>query len=135
MSALTAAASSAMYATGWRAVRALPEPLARAVFTHGAARAVRRNGPAVRRLRGNLARVLGPGADPAELAEIVEAGVRSYARYWLEAFRLPTWSTQRILDRMRLNNADRLFDAYAAGNGVICALHHSANWDHAGAWG
>jgi len=109
--------------------------MARAVFTHGADRALQRNGPGVRRLRSNLKRVLDADVDAARLEETVRAGMRSYARYWLEAFRLPTWSTERILDRMQLNNADRLFDAYACGNGVIGALHHSGNWDHAGAWG
>ncbi len=134
MSRLAGRASAALYTAGWRAVRALPEPMAQTVFKRGADLAVRRNGSGVRRLRSNLSRVLGAGADPAELEETVTAGVRSYARYWLEAFRLPTWSTERILDRMRISNAHRLFDAYARGDGMIGALHHSGNWDHAGAW-
>ncbi len=134
MSTLRASASSAIYTASWRAIRALPEPVARAVFASGAEFAIRRDGPGVRRLRSNLSRVLGLDVDPARLEETVKQGVRSYARYWLEAFRLPTWSTERILDRMQVNNVDRLFQACARGSGVIGALHHSGNWDHAGAW-
>jgi KDO2-lipid IV(A) lauroyltransferase len=60
--------------------------------------------------------------------------MRSYARYWLEAFRLPSLPTRAVLDGMVLENSELLFDAVAAGRGVIGALPHSANWDHAGAW-
>jgi hypothetical protein len=34
----------------------------------------------------------------AELDELVRAGLRSYARYWMEAFRLPSQSKQQFLD-------------------------------------
>ena len=47
-----------------------------------------RAGPGSRRLRSNLARVR-PDAGPDELDALTAAGVRSYARYWREAFRLP----------------------------------------------
>ena len=60
--------------------------------------------------------------------------MRSYLRYWQEAFRLPEWTDEEIVGRVRTVNEKLLRDAYAAGRGVICALPHLANYDHAGAW-
>lgn len=134
MSGLRSWATDVAYSTGWRLVRSLPEAAARSLFSRGAERAYRRNGPSVRRLRENLARVLGSEASPERLEEVVRAGVHSYTRYWLEAFRLPNWSHDRIKNRIEIQNLDVLTKAYAEGNGVIGALHHSGNWDHAGAW-
>ena len=45
-------------------------------------------GGAARGCARNLARVV-PAAAPAELDALVRAGLRSYARYWCEMFRLP----------------------------------------------
>jgi KDO2-lipid IV(A) lauroyltransferase len=60
--------------------------------------------------------------------------MRSYLRYWQEAFRLPDWDDERIVGRVRTVNEKFLRDAHDAGKGVICALPHLANYDHAGAW-
>jgi len=60
--------------------------------------------------------------------------MRSYARYWLEAFRLPVLSPERIVGRMRVDQEYNLRDAHAAGRGTVLALPHMGNWDHAGAW-
>ncbi len=79
------------YAAGWRLVRALPRvgrpgPLFRA----GADRAARKRGPGAQRLARNLRRVVGPDVQPRPSSTVlVRDGLRSYARYWLEAFRLP----------------------------------------------
>lgn len=121
------------FASAWALVRRLPEAVVTWVFTRVADFVVRRDGKGVRRLRGNLA-VVRPEASAEELDAIVSAGMRSYLRYWQEAFRLPEWSDERIVGRVRTINEERLRDAHAAGQGVICALPHLANYDHAGAW-
>jgi lauroyl/myristoyl acyltransferase len=121
------------FAAGWRLVRALPLPAARALFHAAAGRAVRTNGPGTQRLRGNLRRVVGPDVPDAELEALVRAGLRSYARYWMEAFRLPSQSRQQFLDGFHMAGPE-LADAMAAGRGVILAVPHSANWDAAAAW-
>jgi lauroyl/myristoyl acyltransferase len=121
------------YAAGWRLVRALPLPAARALFTAAADRAATRNGPGTQRLRGNLRRVVGPEVPEAELEELVRAGLRSYARYWMEAFRLPSLSKQQFLDGFHMAGPE-LADAMAAGRGAILAVPHSGNWDAAAAW-
>jgi phosphatidylinositol dimannoside acyltransferase len=122
------------YAAGWRLVRTLPEPVGRAAFRLAADTAHRRDGPAVRRLRANLRRVVGPDLPEPELTELVRAGLRSYARYWLEAFRLPSQSHEQRLRRFRLDGQEMLADAVAAGTGAVVALPHAGNWDAAGAW-
>ncbi|MHB8450690.1 MAG: phosphatidylinositol mannoside acyltransferase [Mycobacteriales bacterium] len=119
-----------MYALGWFVIRRLPERVARAAFAIGADIAWRRQRKGVRRLRANLGRVA-PGAD---LDTLGRAAVRSYARYWLEVFRLPVTPPRVIVEDMHVLDEHRLRDAFASGRGVILALPHMGNWDHAGAW-
>lgn len=116
------------YVAGWRLVRALPERLARWVFTKAADVGYRRDGKGVRRLRANLARVVPPG----DLDRVVRDGLRSYARYWLEVFRLPVMGRARVLRDVRCVNAQRLHDASVHGG--VAVLPHMGNWDVAGAW-
>ena len=115
------------YAAGWAVVRALPEPVAQRLFRLGADLAARRPGRGTEQLRRNLARVA-PGED------LVQAALRSYARYWCEVFRLPVIPRERIVSGMTTTGEDRFRAAVAAPSGLILALTHSGNWDHAGAW-
>jgi phosphatidylinositol dimannoside acyltransferase len=133
MDGLRQRAADLAFALAWALVRRLPEKIVTGLFRQAADHTVRRNGRGVRRLRGNLA-VVRPDATPAELDALTVAGMRSYLRYWQEAFRLPEWSDQEVVGRVRTVNEKLLRDAHAAGRGVICALPHLANYDHAGAW-
>ncbi|OBK77895.1 phosphatidylinositol mannoside acyltransferase [Mycobacterium sp. 1274761.0] len=121
------------YATGWRIVRAMPEFMARNAFGAGAIYASRNGGPA--QLRKNLARVI--GAAPDEVPDgLMRAALASYARYWREAFRLPSMdlaAVARRLDEVFIG-ADHLQAAIDAGRGGVIALPHSGNWDMAGVW-
>jgi KDO2-lipid IV(A) lauroyltransferase len=119
------------YALGWRVVRALPERVAARCFAAGADWATRRDGRGVRRLRSNLARVVPEGTD---LDALTRAAMRSYARYWLEVFRLQDMPPERYIGDMKVRDEHHLRDAYAAGRGMILALPHSGNWEQAGAW-
>ncbi len=89
--------ASAAYALGWSAVCRLPESWAAAAFNFFADIAWRRQGPRVRVLEGNLRRVLGPTATGKELRALSRASMQSYARYWLEIFRLPVMPTERLV--------------------------------------
>ncbi|GIJ28021.1 phosphatidylinositol mannoside acyltransferase [Micromonospora qiuiae] len=122
------------FAAGWRVIRTLPRPVAAAAFTAVADRAHRRRGAGATRLRANLRRVVGPELPEAELDELVRRGLRSYARYWMEAFRLPALSRDQILAGFRLDGAELLAADVAAGRGAVVALPHAGNWDMAGAW-
>lgn len=122
------------YAAGWRSVRALPEGVARSLFERGADFASSRNG-GPQQLRRNLARVLGVPASEVP-AELIRDSVRSYARYWREAFRLPSMdlaSQAEIIDAC-ISGQQYLDAALAEGKGAVLALPHSGNWDMAGMW-
>ena len=60
--------------------------------------------------------------------------MRSYMRYWMESFRLPTWSAERIRGGVEIKDAHYLVDGLASGRGVVLALPHMGNYDLAGAW-
>ncbi|WP_432958112.1 phosphatidylinositol mannoside acyltransferase [Micromonospora haikouensis] len=124
------------YVAGWRLARALPRPVVAAAFRAGADRAHRTGGGGTARLRANLRRVVGPELPEAELDALVRRGLHSYARYWMEAFRLPALSREQILTGFRLapDGVDRLAADVAAGRGAVVALPHAGNWDAAGAW-
>jgi KDO2-lipid IV(A) lauroyltransferase len=128
---LAGALVSGGYAGAWAALRHAPERPAYAVTGPLADLIVRRRGPGVRRLAANLSRVVEPG-EP--LATAVRLGVRSYVRYWVDVFRLPTWSPDRIVRTCRTQGHEPMADALAAGRGVVCAVAHMGNWDHGGAW-
>ncbi|MGH3156765.1 MAG: phosphatidylinositol mannoside acyltransferase [Streptosporangiaceae bacterium] len=124
-----------VYGLGWKLVCRAPESWARGVFMSAADIAWRRQGPGVQVLEGNLRRVIGPEADGKQLRALSREGMRSYARYWLEVFRLPVISRERILADMRCTGEEQTAFAHlAAGRGVIFALPHMGNWEHAGAW-
>ena len=133
MSGLRDEATSAAFGIGWSAVKRMPESTARSLFRSLADRTYERDGASVRQLRRNLARVR-PDATPAELEDLVRAGMRSYFRYWVEAFRLPAVPPQRIVDTHRIEGDAYLSSALAARRGLVVALPHSGNWDHSAAW-
>ncbi|MFD6496429.1 phosphatidylinositol mannoside acyltransferase [Streptomyces sp. NPDC060188] len=121
------------YALGWGTVKKLPEPVAVRLGRTIADLAWKKRGKGVRRLESNYARVV-PDATPERLAELSRAGMRSYLRYWMESFRLPAWSADRVRGGFEPKDLHHLTDGLAAGKGVILALPHMANWDLAGAW-
>ncbi|MGH3979442.1 MAG: phosphatidylinositol mannoside acyltransferase, partial [Pseudonocardiaceae bacterium] len=123
------------YGAGWRLARAVPEPVVQRAFRLGADRAARRAGPSAQQLRRNLARVV-PDAGTAELDGLVRRGLRSYARYWWEAFRLPGMDHPALRARLdtSVEGVAHLDAALAAGRGVVAVLPHSGNWDMAGVW-
>jgi lauroyl/myristoyl acyltransferase len=122
------------FGVGWAAVKRMPEPLVDRAFQALADRTYRKDGPGVRQLRANLARVI-PEARSETLEATTHEGVRRYLRYWSEAFRLPAWSPERLRSSFDLiQGMDDLDAAVAAGKGAIMVSSHSGNWDLAGAW-
>lgn len=122
-----------LYGLGWGTVNKLPEPVAAELGRRIADLAWKKRGKGVLRLEANLARVV-PDADPRRLAELSRAGMRSYMRYWMESFRLPSWSSERIRTGFAPRDRHNLEQALASGRGVVLALPHMGNYDLAGAW-
>ncbi|MFF4267691.1 phosphatidylinositol mannoside acyltransferase [Streptomyces virginiae] len=122
-----------LYGLGWAGVKKLPEPAAVALGRRIADFAWKRRGKSVLRLESNLARVV-PDAGPERLRELSQAGMRSYMRYWMESFRLPTMDPKRFSTDVEFKDEHLLREALDSGRGVVVALPHLANWDLAGAW-
>ncbi len=125
---------AAGYRLVWAVVRWLPERLTWAVFRLVADCVWCHRGRGVRQLETNLARVVGSEVSPARLRELSRAGLRSYLRYWLEVLRLPVMPGSRVLSQASTEGVEKVFTALGAGRGVVLALPHMGNWDHAGAW-
>ncbi|OLT08032.1 phosphatidylinositol mannoside acyltransferase [Pseudonocardia sp. CNS-004] len=123
------------YALAWRLARSLPGGVTARVFRLAADLAARSGGGPAAGLRRNLARVV-PAATPAELDGLVRAGLRSYARYWCEMFRLRPGdapAVHALMDR-GMSGTGPFFAALEEGRGVVFAVPHSGNWDAAGVW-
>jgi lauroyl/myristoyl acyltransferase len=127
--------ADAGYGLGWSVVCRLPESWAQGAFRFFAGLAWRRRGRGVRVLEGNLSRVLGSAAPGGQLRALSRQAMRSYARYWLEAFRLPVMPAGRLVAGMRdTGHIQTALEYLAAGRGVVFALPHMGNYDLAGAW-
>jgi phosphatidylinositol dimannoside acyltransferase len=137
--------TSAAFGAGWTLVCRLPESWARALFMVGADIAWRRQGHGVQVLEGNLIRVIRTESadsrtdyqvDGKELRTLSRKVLRSYARYYMEAFRLQVIPRQRILDEMHANqpNIDLTMEYLKNGRGVIYALPHMGDFEQAGLW-
>jgi KDO2-lipid IV(A) lauroyltransferase len=135
-SRVTGRLTDAAYAAGWSLVKAVPPGVSQRSFRWAADFTTRRDGAAIRQLRANYRRVLGENAAPEQLDELVAAGMRSYARYWNEAFRLPRIDRGMVRDRLLPNSVGlhHIDAALERGNGAILALPHQGNWDVSGLW-
>ena len=121
------------YLLGWWIVRTLPEKTAYSLFYSIGEFTHRRNGKSIQRLRKNLHQVK-PQLDEIELETLVAKSMSSYMRYWCDTFRIQKWSTERIRKTVTTTNENLLLEPMKDGRGVVVALPHSGNWDHAGAY-
>ncbi len=122
-----------VYIFAWKVVRTLPENAAYSLFDRGASWLVKRDGKSVRRLRKNLLRVTSDLSD-AQMKELLQEAMASYMRYWCDTFRFPNWDTERINSTVTVTREELLLNGIKSGRGVIVALPHAGNWDHAGAY-
>lgn len=121
------------YLLGWWIVRTLPEKAAYSLFYFLGEIAHRRNGKGIQRLRSNLHTVV-PSFDQEQLEILVAKSMSSYMRYWCDTFRIQNWSLERINESVTTSHEDLLLNPMREGRGVVVALPHSGNWDHAGAY-
>jgi lauroyl/myristoyl acyltransferase len=128
--------AGAGYAAGWRMLSHIPAPIASRGFQVTADAVTARGGPAVRQLRANLQRVTGRSATEAKLDDLVRRAMHSYARYWLETFRLPAMDHTAVIARagQHTTGTEHLDAAVQSGRGFILALPHTGNYDIAGLW-
>jgi phosphatidylinositol dimannoside acyltransferase len=124
------------WSAGWTLLRLLPEKTAYGLFDRIADRVWKKRGGGVLQLEANLKRVLGKDVAPEILADTSHRAMRSAMRYYCEAFRLPTWSRDRVIDSIDISDEDAVYlkSVLDSGRGAMMALGHSGNYDHAGAW-
>jgi len=121
------------YLLGWKLVGVLPEKRAYSLFAKIGRYFYRKNGKSVERLRRNLS-IVEPNLSTDAVEVLVEKAYLSYMRYWCDTFRIHKWSAARISSTVTTTNDHLLRDPMVAGKGVVIALPHSGNWDHAGAY-
>mgnify|MGYP000479323927 FL=1 len=121
------------YFAGWRIVRWLPEKSAYRLFEFVADRASAKQGKNFKRLESNLKRVV-PNYSEGEVSALAQAGMRSYLRYWCDTFRSPDWDNNRIQSTVSVNEVELLLEPIRSKRGVVVALPHAGNWDHAGSF-
>jgi lauroyl/myristoyl acyltransferase len=120
-----------VYSALWRVIRWLPEKSAYGIFELGAKYAYRRDGKRVRRLRENYRRVR-PTLSSDDLEILVRAGLSNAMRYWCDTFRISDWTQEDAKRTVTSSNEEILHSAMSRGKGVIIAVPHAGNWDHAG---
>lgn len=124
------------YRAGAAAARVLPHravrPVAAGLGAGAAAamasrrRVVERN---LRRLHGDPA-----GGRVSHERRQVAATFGSYARYWLESFRLPGTNRQVLADGFVVEGFEQVQAAHDSGTGIILALPHLGGWEWAAFW-
>lgn len=134
MSGTTDKLIAAGYNAGWSAAGIVPEGLAYRIASAAADRAMARRGPAVVQYARNLRRVLGADATAGRLHEATKQGLRSYARFWLETFRLPSMDRDEVAAQCLAasDGMEHVAASVARGRGLVLVLPHSGNWEVAG---
>ena len=124
----------AAYKAGAKLSQALPgsfvEPVSRAAGL-GFGQAMRGKRELLAR---HLRRVHGPSLKGVALRRAVDQAFDSYARYWVESFRIPTLSNVEIAAHFTHEGLGNLRKGIADGTGVILALPHLGGWEWAGRW-
>ena len=91
--------------------------------------------PARRRLvLRHQRRARGGHFGPVAERRAVRLAFESYARYWIESFRLPDTKPSEIDRHMAVDGWDNIAAGREAGRGVILALPHLGGWEWAGFW-
>ena len=122
-----------LYALGWRVSGKLPGPVLRGAFGAVADLSWLRHGGSVVQLEKNLARAR-PDLDVRALRRLSRAGMRSYMRYFGEAFALASLSREQVDARVRVVGLENVLPVIENDDAVVLALGHLGNWDLAGAY-
>ena len=119
-----------LYRTGRFIASVFPDaPLLSAAASAGAIAGQRNHGQR-EVVRRNLRRVVGE----VNLEQTIDDAYRSYARYWVEALRLPKPGIAEIRKRTTVEGEEYLEKYARAGRGVIFVSPHIGSYDVAGAW-
>lgn len=121
------------FSLAWKVAGKLPGPVLRALCDAAADVAWLRRGGGVQQLERNLARVR-PELDARGVRRLGRLGMRSYMRYFGEAFALASMTQDRVDARVRVVGLENVRVHTDKDQAIVLALGHTGNWDLAGAW-
>jgi phosphatidylinositol dimannoside acyltransferase len=122
------------YVVGSLVARAIPEPVAYGLAHSVGGLLARRRTARRRAVERNLSRVTGEAPGSPNLERLIVEAYRSYARYWLETFRLVREGREFFLERFQVFGEERLDEVLGRGKGAVVVVSHLGNWDAGGAW-
>jgi KDO2-lipid IV(A) lauroyltransferase len=130
---VTDAATVGAYRFGSLAARLMPGPVAAAAASSLGFSASFAN-PSRRRMIERHLRRANPGLRGASLRVAAQQAFDSYARYYMESFRLPSLSKRTVDRYFSKEGYEHITAALEQGNGCIFALPHLGGWEWAGRW-
>jgi KDO2-lipid IV(A) lauroyltransferase len=130
---VTDAATVNAYKFGSLAARLMPGPMASAAATSLGFGASFANAERRAMIERHIKRV-NPNLKGASLRVAVGQAFDSYARYYVESFRLPSLSKKTVDRSFSVDGFHHITDALELGNGCIFALPHLGGWEWAGRW-
>ena len=114
--------------------KVLPEPMSLALAAVAGSLFAAAPSERRRMLRRHLRRVLGPDAAQTEVDRQARRALASYARYWVDTFRVPSLSLDQLERGLSFCGREHLEAGLAVGRGVVLALPHLGGWELAGAF-
>ena len=123
-----------LYVWGSALARALPERLAYGIANVLGGLQARLSKSKRRIVARNLSRITGEPETSERVEQLVVDAYRSYARYWLETFRLARETQEFFRSRFHCLYEERIDRVRERGKGALLVVGHLGNWDAAGAW-
>ncbi|WP_313279556.1 phosphatidylinositol mannoside acyltransferase [Timonella senegalensis] len=122
-----------LFGFAWKHAHKVPAPIFRGALNLGADFSWLTKAGGVKQLEKNLGRVR-PELDHKGIRKLSRMGMRSYMRYYGEAFILTSLTQEQVDARVRTEGDAPIRAAIAAGKAPILGLSHQGNWDLAGVW-
>jgi KDO2-lipid IV(A) lauroyltransferase len=130
---VTGAITTGGFRLGALAARMMPGPVAAGLATPIGAGASFAS-PERRAIIERHLRRVDPTLRGLRLRRAVQEAFDSYARYYIESFRLPTMSSREVAASFREDGYALITDALTGGVGCILALPHLGGWEWAARW-
>jgi lauroyl/myristoyl acyltransferase len=130
---LAEAVTVGTYRTGSLIARMLPGILASGLANSVGVGVSLTNPPRRAMIERHLRRV-NPTWSRQQVRAAVQGAFESYARYWVESFRVPSLSAETVAAGIHVDGYEHVVAARRAGRGAILALPHLGGWEWAGRW-
>lgn len=121
------------FAFAWNHAHKVPAPLFRGALNLAADITWLLKKGGVQQLERNLGRIAA-GHSSREIRKLSRQSMRSYFRYFGEAFVLTHLTPAQVDARVRTIGEQAVKAAIDSGNAPVLALSHQGNWDLAGVW-